>query len=84
MSFFPNLQFLSTTYHDAGVLPVPGELPMAALHGGRGVAGAHDVHHRYDQRKVPRTSACLAGESMVEGILLACVNFLPFLLLCSL
>lgn len=44
-----DFQFLSTSDHDAGVLPVPGELPMATLQGGRGVASAHDVYHRHDQ-----------------------------------
>lgn len=55
-------QFLGPSHHDAGVLAVPGVLPVAAVPRRGGDACAHDVHHSHDQREVPRTSARLAGE----------------------
>lgn len=46
-------QVRSAAGDDAGVLAVPGELLVAALRSRQGVARAHDVHHRHDQREVP-------------------------------
>lgn len=63
----PQVALLRASHHDAGVLAVPGELPVAELPPRRGHARAHDVRGGDAEREGARARRRLGGVPPAAG-----------------